>query len=120
MACFRFIDSSLNYQLKEVGLLIRAIQENDVGNRYDYFVEVRSNRRRQQKDPSTSALSKVFITADEHHMLNYRIAAGRITAMLKARGMYARDFFASIDRDRDGLLKYDDSKRVSCLAGSAS
>ena len=44
-------------------------------------------------------------------MLNYNIAAGRITAMLKARGMYPRDCFASIDRDRDGLLNYDDLKR---------
>mmetsp|Transcript_31635 Transcript_31635/g.32121 ORF Transcript_31635/g.32121 Transcript_31635/m.32121 type:complete len:611 (+) Transcript_31635:444-2276(+) len=110
-ACFRFIDSSLNYQPREVSLLLRAIQENDLEKRYNYFVEIRSNRRRKQKDPSTSALSKIFITADEHHMLNYKIAVGRITAMLKARGMYPRDCFNAIDGDRDGLLNYDDLKR---------
>lgn len=31
--------------------------------------------------------------------------------MLKGRGMYPRDCFAAIDRDRDGLLNYDDLKR---------
>jgi Ca2+-binding EF-hand superfamily protein len=110
-ACFRFIDSTLNYQPREVSLLLRALQENDCEKRYNFFVEVRSNRRRIQKDPATSALSKVFITADEHHLLNYKIAAGRITALLKSRGMYPRDCFSAIDRDRDGLLNYDDLKR---------
>ena len=110
-SCFRFIDSALNYQPREVSLLLRALQENDCERRYNFFVEVRSNRRRKQKDPATTALSKVFITADEHHLLNYKIAAGRITAMLKSRGMYPRDCFAAIDRDRDGLLNYDDLKR---------
>jgi len=91
--------------------MLRALQENKLENRYNFFMEVRSNRRRKQKDPATTALSKVFITADEHHLLNYKIAAGRITAMLKSRGMYPRDCFAAIDRDRDGLLNYDDLKR---------
>ena len=110
-ACFRFIDSQLNYQPREVSLLIRAMQENDIEQRYNFFCEVRSNRRRKQKDPATSALSKVFITADEHHLLNYKICAGRITALLKNRGMYPRDCFSAIDQDRDGLLNYNDLKR---------
>jgi Ca2+-binding EF-hand superfamily protein len=110
-SCYRFIDSDLNYQPREVSLLLRALQENDLEKRYNFFVEVRSNRRRKQKDPATSSLSKVFITADEHHLLNYKIASGRITAMLKSRGMYPRDCFAAIDRDRDGLLNYEDLKR---------
>lgn len=111
MACYRFIDSQLNYQPREVSLLLRGLQENDLERRYNFFVEVSSNRRRKQKDPATTALSKVFVTADEHHLLNFKIASGRITAMLKSRGMYPRDCFAAIDRDRDGLLNYDDLKR---------
>jgi Ca2+-binding EF-hand superfamily protein len=110
-SCFRFIDSALNYTPREVSLLLRGIQENELEKRYNFFCEVRSNRRRKQKDPATTALSKVFVTADEHHMLNYKIASGRITAMLKARGMYPRDCFGAIDRDRDGLLSYDDLKK---------
>lgn len=111
MSCFRFIDSQLNYQPREVSLVLRALQENELEKRYNFFVEVRSNRRRNQKDPATTALSKVFITADEHHLLNYKIAAGRITAMLKSRGMYPRDCFAAVDLNRDGLLNYEDLKR---------
>jgi len=70
-----------------------------------------SNRRRKQIDPSTKSVAKVFATADEHHMLQFRIATGRITAVLKSRGMYARDAFVAIDRDRDGLLDYEDLRR---------
>ena len=93
-SCFRFMDSQIAYQPRELSLLLRALQNNDCERRYNYFVEVRSNRRRKQKDPATTALSKVFITADEHHLLNYKIAAGRITALLKARGMFPRDCFS--------------------------
>jgi Ca2+-binding EF-hand superfamily protein len=107
-ACFRFIDSQVNYQPRELTLLVRSLQMNDLERRYNFFVEVRSNRRRKDIDPATTALSKVFITADEHHLLNYKIAAGRITALLKTRGMYPRDAFVAIDRDRDGLLNADD------------
>jgi Ca2+-binding EF-hand superfamily protein len=110
-ACYRFIDSNVNYQPRELNLLLRALQNNTCEQRYNYFVEVRSNRRRKQKDPATTSLSKVFITADEHHLLSYRIASGRITALLKSRGMYPRDAFAAFDRDRDGLLNYEDLKR---------
>ncbi len=110
-ACYRFIDSNVNYQPRELNLLLRALQNNTCEKRYNYFVEVMSNRRRKQKDPATTSLSKVFITADEHHLLSYRIATGRITAMLKSRGMYPRDAFVHFDRDRDGLLNYDDLRR---------
>lgn len=110
-SCFRFIDSQVNYQPRELTLLLRALQNNELERRYNFFVEVRSNRRRKQIDPATTALSKVFITADEHHLLNYKIAAGRITALLKSRGMYPRDAFGAIDRDRDGLLKSEDLRR---------
>ena len=111
MACFRFIDSQVNYQPRELTLLLRALQNNGLERRYNYFVEVRSNRRRKQIDPATTALSKIFITADEHHLLNYKIAAGRITALLKSRGMYPRDAFVAIDRDRDGLLNVEDLRK---------
>jgi len=110
-ACFRFFDSQINYQPRELTLLLRSLQNNELERRYNFFSEVRSNRRRKQIDPATTSLSKIFITADEHHLLNYKITAGRITALLKSRGMYPRDAFAAIDRDRDGLLNFDDLKK---------
>ena len=58
-------------------------------------------------DPATTSLSKVFFTSDKHHLLNYKFAIGRITAMLKSRGMYSRD---ACRFDRYGLLKYYDLK----------
>lgn len=40
-----------------------------------------------------------------------RIAKGRVTALLKSRGMYARDAFAAFDNDRDGLLTHSELRR---------
>ena len=103
-ACFRFIDSAVNYMPSELNLLLRALQNNSCESRASYFMEVRTNRRRKQQDPSTTSLSKVFVTSDEHHMLQYRLATGRITATLKSRGIYPRDAFAAFDNNRDGLV----------------
>jgi len=44
-------------------------------------------------------------------MLQYRIAKGRITALLKSKGLYARDAFAAFDNDRDGLLSKHELRR---------
>jgi hypothetical protein len=75
------MDSQANYQPRQITLLIRSLQNTEFERRCNYFVEVRSNRRRKQVDPATTR-SKVFITADEYHLLNYKIAIGRIAALL--------------------------------------
>mmetsp|Transcript_25378 Transcript_25378/g.37606 ORF Transcript_25378/g.37606 Transcript_25378/m.37606 type:complete len:717 (+) Transcript_25378:1050-3200(+) len=109
--CFKFIDSGVNYNQAEVSLLLRALQTNPCAKRETYFAEVRSNRRRKEIDPATTSLAKVFVTADEHHMLQYRIAKGRVTALLKSKGLFARDAFAAFDHDRDGLLSHTELRR---------
>uniref|UniRef100_A0A6V2M4H7 ubiquitinyl hydrolase 1 n=1 Tax=Ditylum brightwellii TaxID=49249 RepID=A0A6V2M4H7_9STRA len=109
--CYRFLDCEVNYSKNDLSFLLRALQKNDCERRSNFFIEVRSNRRRKQVDPSTTALSKVFVTADEHHMLQFRIATGRITAVLKNRGLYARDAFAAFDHDHDGLINLPELRR---------
>lgn len=103
-ACYRFIDSAVNFAPKEVNLLLRALQDEVPDERRNFFMEVRSNRRRKQTDPNGTPLKKVFSVQDEQNVLQYRIAVGRITALLKSRGMYARDAFAAFDQNRDGML----------------
>lgn len=103
-ACYRFIDSAVNFAPKEVNVLLRALQDVIPDERSKFFMEVRSNRRRKQTDPNGTPLKKVFSVQDEHNILQYRIAVGRITALLKSRGMYARDAFAAFDQNRDGML----------------
>lgn len=110
-ACFRFLDNAINFTPREISLLLRALQNNSCKNRLDFYLEVRSNRRRKEIDPASTSLQKVFVTEDEHHMLQYQIAKGRVTALLKSRGMYARDAFALFDLDRDSLLSYGELKR---------
>jgi len=102
--CYRYLDSQVNFSPKDLNYLVRALQENDCSKRLEYFLEVRSNRRRKNIDPNSTSLAKVFVTNDEHHLLQFRICAGRITALLKSRGMYPRDAFAVMDNNRDGLL----------------
>jgi Ca2+-binding EF-hand superfamily protein len=103
-ASYRFIDSAVNFAPKEVNVLLRVLQEEQPDERSKFFMEVRSNRRRKQIDPNATPLKKVFSVQDEHNVLQYRIAVGRITALLKSRGMYARDAFAAFDQNRDGML----------------
>ena len=103
-ACYRFIDSAVNFAPKEVSVLLRALQDETPEDRSKFFMEVRSNRRRKQANPNATPLKKVFSIQDEHNILQYRIAVGRITALLKSRGMYARDAFAAFDTNRDGML----------------
>jgi hypothetical protein len=110
-ACFKFIDSAVNYNPHEISLMLRALASNKCDKRLDFFNEVRSNRRRKDIDPSTTSLAKLFITPNEQHLLQYRIAKGRVTALLKSRGMYARDAFAAFDNDRDGLLSAAELRR---------
>jgi Ca2+-binding EF-hand superfamily protein len=110
-ACYRFLDNAINFTPREISLLLRALQNNSCKNRLDFYLEVRSNRRRKEIDPASTSLQKVFVTEDEHHMLQYQIAKGRVTALLKSRGMYARDAFALFDLDRDSLLSYGELKR---------
>ena len=103
-ACYRFIDSAVNLAPKEVNVLLRALQDEVPDDRSNFFMEVRSNRRRKQIDPNASPIKKVFSVQDESNILQYRIAVGRIMALLKSRGMYARDAFAAFDHNRDGML----------------
>lgn len=109
--CYSFIDSSVNYSPRELSYLVRSLGSNSCEERKNFFEEIRSNRRRKQDDVSTKPINKVFATADETHIIHFKIASGRIIAMLKARGMYARDAFAAIDHDRDGLLNFAELKR---------
>mmetsp|Transcript_24616 Transcript_24616/g.56402 ORF Transcript_24616/g.56402 Transcript_24616/m.56402 type:complete len:579 (-) Transcript_24616:110-1846(-) len=105
-ACYKFIDSSVQYDQQELSLLLRSLQDNDIDKRRKFFIEVRSNRRRKQQDPSTSSLSKVFVTADEYSLLQYRVTIARIRTSLREKGLYSRDAFAAFDYDNDGLLNY--------------
>ena len=103
-ACYRYIDSAVNFAPKEINVLLQALQDASPDDRSKYFLEVRSNRRRKQTDPNATPLKKVFSLQDENNALQYRIAVGRMTALLKSRGMYARDAFAAFDQNRDGML----------------
>ena len=107
-SCYRFIDNQDNFQPKEISVLLRALQENECKLRRKFYIEVRSNRRRKERDPSQTTLSKLFVTTDEHYLLQYKIATGKVRALLKTQGMYARDAFAAFDFDRDGLLNFEE------------
>lgn len=110
-ACYRFIDNEVNYLPRELSFLVRSLEANLCEKRREFFMEVRSNRRRKQDDLASKPIAKVFATPDETHVVHFKIASGRIIAMLKSRGMYARDAFAAIDTDRDGLLNFQELRK---------
>ena len=55
-ACYRFVDSAVNFAPKEVNVLLRALQDEVPDDRSKFFLEVRSNRRRKQTDPQATPL----------------------------------------------------------------
>ena len=48
--CFRFIDSEDHYEDRQLALLLRALQVNSMEVRQSFFLDIRSCRRRHQKN----------------------------------------------------------------------
>jgi len=103
-SCYKFLDSQVNYDPKEVNLLLRALQDNDCDVRKKFFKEVRSNRRRRDEAIEAKSVGKVFITPDEYHLLQHKVTMARIKKLLTDKRLYIRDAFGAFDCDKDGLL----------------
>ena len=92
------------YQQKELNLLLRAVQQNSCKERETFFVNVRSNRRRQQTAWHATPIAKLFTVPDEYHLLQFRATVARIRSMLMSKRMFLLDAFRAFDSDRNGLL----------------
>ena len=95
--CFRFLDSETEYPTKLLNVLMRAMQPNECEARKDFWMEVRSCRRRKQTNWQRAAVAKVFTTADEYKLLEHRATCARVSDLIIGKGMFVMDAFRAFD-----------------------
>ena len=95
--CFRFLDSQLDFEDREVSLLLRALQGSSCDKRAQFFVSVRACRRRAKIPWASSPLAKVLTTVDEFHLLASRALVARVRTALKSKRMRLLDAFRAFD-----------------------
>ena len=105
--CFRFLDSQLDFEEREVSLLLRALQEAPCEKRAAFFDAVRNCRRRPRIPWQETPLAKALTTADEFHLLASRALTARVRAQLKRKRMRLLDCFRAFDVERAGSLSYE-------------
>ena len=80
--CFRFLDSQLDFEEREVSLLLRALQEAPCDKRAA-FDAVRNCRRRPRIPWQETPLAKALTTARGFHLLTVATLSARVRSQLK-------------------------------------
>jgi hypothetical protein len=101
---FRFLNSDMYFEERELNMILRGLQKNVCELRRDWYLEVRSCRRRSQRDFNKISLVRVFTMKDQYQLLEYRALVVRVRALIIRRGMLCDDAFQAFDDDRDGQL----------------
>jgi hypothetical protein len=114
---YRFLDCDVDFNEKQITLLLRCLQVNDCAARVTWFSDVRACRRRRQvswraaqelrwpygdgafaqMDLGRTKLSRFFTTPDEYAILQPRAAIARVAGLIRAKGMYPRDAFRAFN-----------------------
>lgn len=103
-ACLRFADSDVFYAERPLNLLLHAMQSNTLEARRQWFDDVRSCKRRQQKPWERTSLVRLFTMPDEFHLLEHKALVSRVRTLIRLKGMLMMDAFRAFDVDRDGRL----------------
>eukprot|EP00301_Raphidiophrys_heterophryoidea_P017994 c2980_g1_i1.p1 GENE.c2980_g1_i1~~c2980_g1_i1.p1 ORF type:complete len:608 (+),score=149.99 c2980_g1_i1:676-2499(+) len=104
MECLRFFDSQVDYDEKQINMLLRSLQADGCVERREFFVDVRSCRRRRQVAWEQTPLAPLFLTPDQFHLLSTRAIVSRVTACLIQRGLFPLDAFRIFDTNHDGMI----------------
>eukprot|EP00301_Raphidiophrys_heterophryoidea_P026236 c9007_g1_i1.p1 GENE.c9007_g1_i1~~c9007_g1_i1.p1 ORF type:complete len:1470 (+),score=397.75 c9007_g1_i1:657-4412(+) len=102
--CCRLLDSQVDFDGKQITTLLRTLQQDGCDDRRDFFLDVRSCRRRRQVAWEQTPLAPLFLTSDEYHLLSIRAIISRLTFCLVQRGLFPLDAFRMFDSDQDGVL----------------
>ena len=105
--CFRFLDSQLDFEDREVSLLLRALQGSPCDKRAEFFESVRACRRRAKIPWASAPLAKVLTTPDEFHLLASRALVARVRTALQSKRMRLLDAFRAFDSENIGRLTYE-------------
>ncbi len=102
--CFRFINSELYFTKQDVSILLHALHFNSPEQKQTFFNEVRSCRRRVQKDWKETLVEPVLSGVDEYQFLEFHAMITGIRNRIHKKGMRFLDAFRAFDFNRDGLL----------------
>jgi len=101
---FRYLNSDLHYNSADVGVLLRALHDNHTAKRESFFNEVRTCRRRVQRDWKETAVAPVLSQQDEFTWLEFHAVISAIRSRIRAHRMRLLDAFRAFDYNRDGSL----------------
>lgn len=102
--CFRLFDSEVDYTTRQVHVVLRALQNNQMKQRAEWFEAVRSCRRRPRRDWRLAPVARIFSIVDEFHLLPASAARHKILMHLSRTKLQPRDLFVQCDVDGDGHL----------------
>lgn len=102
--CWRFMNSDMWYQEKELNLLLQAIEENSCKERQVWFTDIRACRRRKQLPVASTPIARLFTTPDQYHLLHYRATITKVREVLKGRKLFLLDAFRAFDSDKNGFV----------------
>jgi len=100
---FRFFDSAMHYQPRELNVLLRNVPAPPAMRRL-FFSSVVACRRRLAKRWEQTPIAKLFSLDDEWAMLKLEAVRVRVFEAIRARGLLLHDAFLLFDGDDDGLL----------------
>ena len=106
--CFRFLDSSLQYEAEPANMLLRALQSNGMVHRRNAFASIRHCRRRRHADWRQHSVARVLTTEDEYQILHLRALLARVCRLMARRRLSPAAFFAACDRDRDAHVSWSE------------
>ena len=100
----KLFNSELYFSEREIGTLLRTLQCNPMDRREGFFEEVKSCRRRRQKEWQQTALSTLFLQPDYYGLVEFRSIMAAVRARIASRQMRLLDAFRAFDYNRDGRL----------------
>ncbi len=103
-SALRFINSDTAFEPRAINALLRQLQYHDAKVRLDWFLKVRSCRRRPRRDPAVTPLARIFSEVSEYHQLRRAALIARIRHQLYVRNLYVVDAFTRFDDDQNGTL----------------
>ena len=100
----RFVGSEHDFSEMEMNMLLGATQDSTPEQREQFFMSVRSCRRRKQIPWQKTPLATLFRTADAYDLLNLRALVIRIKFLIIEKGMLVFDAFRAFNSSRTGSL----------------
>jgi len=101
---FRFLDSQVSFTERQLGLLVRALQQNQIVDRQDFYKAVRACRRRRMVELSSTSLKAVFSIPHEFELLERRATNFSIQLLMTRQGLSPMDTFLAFNQSRTGSI----------------